>query len=63
MHNLSFEVYIQNFKLYDGYYFVTNIFHIDTLPSSLIDSNVSPIRTYQKNEELGYSPWLTALRG
>ncbi len=26
IHNLSFEVYIQIFKLYDGYYFVMNIF-------------------------------------
>jgi hypothetical protein len=26
-HNPSFEVYIQIFKLCDGYYFVTNIFH------------------------------------
>ncbi len=28
IHNPSFEVYIQNFKLYDKYYFVTNIFHM-----------------------------------
>ncbi len=27
-HNLSFEVYMQIFKLYDGYYFVTNTFHM-----------------------------------
>jgi hypothetical protein len=27
IHNFSFEIYIQNFKLYDEYYFVTNIFH------------------------------------
>ncbi len=27
IHNLSFEIYIQNFKLCDMYYFVTNILH------------------------------------
>jgi len=27
IHNLSFEVYVQFYKLYDKYYFVTNIFH------------------------------------
>jgi len=27
IHNPSFEIYIQNFKLYDKYYFVTNILH------------------------------------
>jgi hypothetical protein len=25
IHNFSFEVYIQNFKLYDRCYFVTNV--------------------------------------
>ncbi len=30
-----------------------------TPPSSLIDSNVSPRWTQQKNEELGYTPWFT----
>jgi hypothetical protein len=27
-HNLSFEIYMQIFKLYDNYYFVTNTFHM-----------------------------------
>jgi hypothetical protein len=27
IHNPSFELYIQIFKLYDEYYFLTNIFH------------------------------------
>jgi len=27
IHNPSFEIYIQNFKLCDKYYFVTNILH------------------------------------
>jgi hypothetical protein len=27
IHNCSFEIYIQIFKLCDKYYFVTNIFH------------------------------------
>ncbi len=27
IHNLSFEIYIQYFKLCDGHYFVTNILH------------------------------------
>ncbi len=33
----------------------------DALPSSLIDSNVSPRQTQQNNEELKYVPWLAIL--
>jgi hypothetical protein len=35
----------------------------DALPTFLIDSNVSPRWTQQKNEEFGYTPWLVTLRG
>jgi hypothetical protein len=36
IHNSSFEIYVQNFKLCDGYYFVTNIFHLCSSSSMFV---------------------------
>jgi hypothetical protein len=39
------------------------VFLFDTLPSSLLDSNVNPKWTQWNNDELGHTPWFVTLRG